>query len=186
MQNTVSIEPFGNYSFILPIFLPSTWGINITQAINSEYTGRNVKVAVLDTGFDMNHPDFDDRNITTNSFVSNETIQDLHGHGTHCIGSACGSTDINGKRYGVATDALIYAGKVLGNQGSGAQAYILNGMTWAANKGCKVISMSLGSRVFPGQGYDMAYEKAAQFALFKGAVIVAAAGNEQEEQTKKL
>ena len=138
----------------------------------------NVKVAVLDTGFDINHPDFTGRNITTNSFVPNETIHDMHGHGTHCIGTACGNTDMSGQRYGVAKEALIYAGKVLSNQGSGAQAWILNGMMWAANNGCKVISMSLGSRVFPGQGYDLAYERAAKFALSKGTVVVAAAGND--------
>lgn len=158
--------------------IPSTWGVNVIQAANSQFTGLNVKVAVLDTGFDVNHPDFVGRNITTNSFVPNETIHDMHGHGTHCIGTACGNTDMSGQRYGVAKDSLIYAGKVLSNQGSGAQAWILNGMTWAANNGCKVISMSLGSRVFPGQGYDIAYERAAQFALSKGTVVVAAAGNE--------
>ena len=158
--------------------IPSTWGVNVIKAVNSQFTGLNVKVAVLDTGFDINHPDFAGRNITANSFVPNETIHDMHGHGTHCIGTACGNTDMSGQRYGVAKDSLIYAGKVLSNQGSGAQAWILNGMTWAANSGCKVISMSLGSRVFPGQGYDIAYERAAQFALSKGTVVVAAAGNE--------
>ena len=157
---------------------PSTWGVNVIEADNSRFTGLNVKVAVLDTGFDINHPDFAGRNITTNSFVPNETIHDVHGHGTHCIGTACGNTDMNGQRYGVAKNALIYAGKVLSNQGSGAQAWLLNGIAWAANNGCKVISMSMGSRVFPGQGYDIAYERAAQFAMSKGAVVIAAAGNE--------
>ena len=158
--------------------IPSTWGVIITQAAISQYTGMNVKVAILDTGFDINHPDFIGRNITTNSFVPNETINDMHGHGTHCIGTACGNIDMSGQRYGVAKDSWVYAGKVLSNQGSGAQAWILDGMTWATNSGCKVISMSLGSRVFPGQGYDLAYERAAQFALSKGTVVVAAAGNE--------
>ena len=161
-----------------PLNIASTWGIEITQAINSQFTGKGVKVAVLDTGFDANHPDFAGRNITTISFVPDETAEDVHGHGTHCIGSACGSLDINGQRYGVATESLIYSGKVLSNEGSGAQSWILNGITWAANNGCKVISMSLGSRGFPGQSYDLAYERAAQFAISKGAVLVAAAGNE--------
>jgi subtilisin family serine protease len=166
--------------------IPATWGITATQVMNSQFTGLNVKVAVLDTGFDINHPDFTGRNITTSSFVPNETIDDMHGHGTHCIGTACGNTDMSGQRYGVAKDALIYAGKVLSNEGSGAQAWILNGMTWAANSGCKVISMSLGSRVFPGQGYDIAYERAAQYALSKGAVVVAAAGNESRRSTNQF
>lgn len=165
---------------------PSTWGIDVTQALISRFTGKDIKVAVLDTGFDTLHPDFSSRNVITNSFVPEETIQDVHGHGTHCIGTACGSTDINGLRYGVASDSLIYAGKVLSNQGSGAQSWILNGMTWAANHGCKVISMSLGSMVFPGEGYDMAYERAAQFALSKGAVVVAAAGNDSSRNQNQF
>jgi subtilisin family serine protease len=59
-------------------------------------------------------------------------------------------------------------------------------MTWAANNGCRVISMSLGSRVFPGQSYDVAYERAAQFALSKGTVIVAAAGNESRRSKNQF
>ena len=54
--------------------VPSTWGVNAIQADISQFTGSNVKVAVLDTGFDVDHPDFVGRNITTNSFVPDETI----------------------------------------------------------------------------------------------------------------
>lgn len=158
--------------------IPSTWGINVTNVVNSKYTGKNVKVAVLDTGFDLNHPDFKGRQIFSSSFVPNEAVQDLHGHGTHCIGTACGDKDMHNQRYGVANDSIIYVGKVLSNQGSGAQSWILSAITWAVNNGCKVISMSLGSPVFPGQGYDLAYERAAQFAMSKGCVVIAAAGNE--------
>ncbi|WP_051664040.1 S8 family peptidase [Dyadobacter crusticola] len=166
--------------------VPSTWGIDVTQAMVSGYTGNGVKVAVLDTGFDANHPDFAGRNITVNSFVPEESAEDMHGHGTHCIGSACGNVDANGMRYGVAKNAAIYAGKVLSNEGSGAQAWILNGMTWAADNGCNVISMSLGSRVFPGQSYDVAYERAAQYALSKGTVVIAAAGNESRRSMNQF
>lgn len=158
--------------------ISSTWGVKATEAIHSKYTGKNVKVAVLDTGFDLQHPDFKGRNIKSSSFVSNQSVQDRHGHGTHCIGTACGDSDMQGQRYGIAKDAIIYAGKVLSNQGSGAQSWILNGINWAINNNCKVISMSLGSRVFPGQGYDHAYERVAKYALSKGCILVAAAGNE--------
>lgn len=157
---------------------PSTWGINATNVTNSQYTGKDVKVAVLDTGFDLNHPDFAGRQVQSESFVPNETVQDVNGHGTHCIGTACGNVDVYNVRYGVAKDSIIYAGKVLNNQGSGAQAWILNAMTWAINNECKVVSMSLGSQTFPGQGFDLAYERVGQFALSKGCIVVAAAGNE--------
>lgn len=158
----------------------ATWGLDATEVIRSAFTGRGVKVAVLDTGFDFSHPDFTGRNIISKSFVPNETADDGHGHGTHCIGTACGKTDTAGVRYGIASDCDIYVGKVLSNQGSGAQQYILDGITWAADSGCQVISMSLGSRVWPGMGYDIVYERAAKYANSKGAVIVAAAGNDSQ------
>lgn len=162
------------------------WGIETIRADESTYTGAGVKIAVLDTGFDTRHPDFGERNLTTFSFVPDETVEDQHGHGTHCIGIACGRTDTQGIRYGVATGADMYVGKVLSNRGSGAQAWVLDGMTWAANMGCRVLSMSLGSRVFQGQSYDIAYERAAQFALSKGTVIVAAAGNESRRSQNRF
>ncbi len=156
----------------------STWGIRLTGADRSPYSGKGVRVAIIDTGFDLSHPDFSERVITSESFVPDETIEDHHGHGTHCVGIACGSDDSEGMRYGVANEAEIYTAKVLNNQGSGAQAWILDGITWAVNNQCRVLSLSLGSRVYPGQRYDMAYERAAQYALSKGAVVVAAAGND--------
>lgn len=86
----------------------------------------------------------------------------------------------------MATNAHIYVGKVLSNQGSGAQSWILNGMSWAANGGCKVLSMSLGSPVSEGESYDIAYERAAQFALSKGTLIVAAAGNDSRRSRNRF
>lgn len=160
----------------LPV--PAQWGLQKTNVLKSQYTGNGIRVAVLDSGFDINHPDFYRRNIITKSFVVNETVHDEHGHGTHCIGIACGSVNkITQARYGVATNSLIYAGKVLNNQNWGAQAWLLDAMMWAVNNECKVISISLGSSVLPGQGYDIAYERTAKFALSKGAIVIAAAGN---------
>ncbi len=155
-----------------------TWGLNATNAIQSQHSGKGVKVSILDTGFDQFHPDFAGRIVTAKSFVDGDPDPaDMHGHGTHCIGTACGNVDINGLRYGVAPGSEIYAGKVLSNAGSGAQEYILNGILWATEQGCKVISMSIESRIFPGQGYDLVYERFAQDAMSKGAILVAAAGN---------
>jgi len=163
--------------FQAQLTIPSTWGVKATKADESGYTGKGVKVAVLDTGFDTAHPDFANRTVVTQSFTG-EPFADMHGHGTHCIGSACGNIDLNGIRYGVAIDSLIYSGKVLDNSGSGAQSWILDGMDWAVKQGCKVISMSLGSPVYVGQTYNLAYERQAKMALSKGCIVVAAAGNE--------
>ncbi len=163
----------------------STWGIEITEALYSPFSGSGVDVAIIDTGFDTSHPDFIGREMTSHSFVPEETIEDLHGHGTHCLGIACGEADSDGMRYGVATNARINIAKVLNKQGSGAQAWVLDGMTWAISNGCKVLSLSLGSRVYQGQRYDMAYERAAQYALSSGAVVVAAAGNDSRRSRNR-
>ena len=124
----------------------ATWGLQATGVIASDYTGAGIKVAVLDTGMDLEHPDFEGRAITSRSFVSGQAVQDGNGHGTHCIGTACGPADVV-PRYGIASQAEIFAGKVLSNAGSGSDAQILAGINWAVANGCPVISMSLGADV---------------------------------------
>lgn len=152
-----------------------TWGLQATKVSTSGRSGEGVSVAVLDTGFDLNHPDFAGRAINAQSFVPDETAQDGHGHGTHCVGTSCGPSDPPGsRRYGVAHGATIFVGKVLSNQGSGSDTNILAGMNWAVANGCRVISMSLGADV---RGVSAAYEAVGRRALAAGTLIVAAAGN---------
>ena len=141
---------------------------------NSLLTGSGIKVAVLDTGMDLLHPDFAGSSIVSQSFVPGEDVQDGMGHGTHCIGTACGFKDINNRRYGIASESTIYVGKVLSNAGSGATGWIIAGMEWAIVNGCQVISMSLGNT---DRNPSIAYENVGRRALKNGCLIVAAAGN---------
>lgn len=67
-----------------------TWGLQAIRANLSSLTGRDVKIAVLDSGVDTDHPDLAGRIEATVSFVPGETVEDGHGHGTHCIGTAAG------------------------------------------------------------------------------------------------
>jgi subtilisin family serine protease len=158
-----------------------TWGLQAVGAPDSKATGAGVRVAVLDTGLDLAHPDLAGRTITSKSFVEGEQVQDGHGHGTHCIGTSCGPrTRQGGPGYGIAYQAEIYAGKVLSNAGSGADGGILAGISWAIANGCRVVSMSLGAATQPGQPYSRTYERVARRALARGTLIVAAAGNESE------
>ena len=118
----------------------------------------------------------------TASFIDGELPHDGHGHGTHCIGTACGPMRVQGvPRYGIASEAEIYAGKVLSNAGSGADGGIIAGLQWALTQGCQVVSMSLGSPPNP-QGYSRVYENLARRALRAGMLIVAAAGNESQRE----
>src|SRR5215204_2963961 len=164
-----------------PVFAETelTWGLQATKVPASRFTGRGIRVAVLDTGLDLAHPDFTGRRITAQSFIEGEPAQDGHGHGTHCIGTACGPRRPGTlPRYGVAYEAEIFAGKVLSNQGSGGDGGILAGIQWAITNGCAIVSMSLGARVQPGQPFSQVFEQAARRALTAGTLIIAAAGNE--------
>ena len=157
----------------------TTWGLKATGVVGTTFTGKGVRIAVLDTGFDAGHPDFVGRMVTRASFISGETADYGHGHGTHCIGTASGPRQPQTlPAYGVASEAEIFAGKVLSNQGRGADGGILAGIDWAIRNTCTVISMSLGAPVALGGGFSTVYETVAQRALAAGSLIVAAAGNE--------
>ncbi len=169
----------------------TTWGLQATKVVDSPFLGRGVKVAVLDTGIDFTtdaqgkrkfHADFEGRKIVAESFVFGvSSPKDGNGHGTHCVGTACGPRQPSKlPGYGVASAAEIYIGKVLNDAGSGADGWIIAGIEWAINQGCRVISLSLGSEKNPGDTFNEAYEEVAKRALDAGAVIVAAAGNDSE------
>lgn len=157
-----------------PAVLGVTWGLNACRVPPSPRSGLGIRVAVLDTGMDLGHPDFAGRVIVSRSFVG-QPVQDLHSHGTHCIGTACGPRAPAGNipRYGVAWASQIYVGKVLANSGSSVGGSVLAGMNWAIANRCSVISMSLGSQ----SGVQAAYTAAGQAALNNGCLIIAAAGN---------
>lgn len=157
----------------------STWGLQATKVIGSSLTGAGIKVAVLDTGFDHTHQDFVGRIITKKLFASNSTEDDGHGHGTHCIGTACGPLrPTTGPRYGIAYESEIYAGKVLGDDGFGTDRSIIAGMDWALDERCHVISMSLGAATQLGDQPNDDYEQIGKVCLDAGTLVVAAAGNE--------
>lgn len=154
--------------------LGATWGLIACKVPPSLRSGAGIKVAVLDTGFDLGHPDFVGRPIVSQTFVG-QPVQDLHGHGTHVTGTAAGPRAPAGTtpRYGIAYRSLIHIGKVLTNSGTGSMGGILAGMNWAIAKRCTVINMSLGG---PG-GPSPAYTAAGLSALNNGCLIIAAAGN---------
>jgi subtilisin family serine protease len=161
----------------------ATWGLQATRVLETRFSGLNIKVAVLDTGLDLTHPDFAGRKITSQSFILGEAVQDGNGHGTHCIGTACGfNVPPILPRYGIAYNAEIFAGKVLSNRGSGSDQGILAGIEWAIANGCQVISMSLGAATRPGDSFSRVYEQVGQRALRRRSLIVAAAGNESDRR----
>ena len=140
------IEPMGNPE-PNPLAATNAWGIEAVGADTSPYDGSGIVVAVLDTGIAPDHVAFQGLQLERKNFTQ-ETDDDLNGHGTHCAGTIFGR-DVDGLRIGVArgvSKALI--GKVLGN-GGGSSADLSNAIYWAYQNGANVISMSLGID-FPG------------------------------------
>ncbi|KPC73751.1 thermitase, partial [Thermoactinomyces vulgaris] len=100
------------------------------------------------------------------------TPQDGNGHGTHCAGIAAAVTNNSTGIAGTAPKASILAVRVLNNSGSGTWTAVANGITYAADQGADVISLSLGGTVG-----NSGLQQAVDYAWSKGSVVVAAAGN---------
>jgi len=145
----------------------------------AETLGEGVKVAVLDTGIDMDHPDLDGQIVATQDFTG-DGIQDVNGHGTHCAGII--AAKINDVGFiGVAPKAKLIIGKVLGNDGSGAYEWISDGVRWAFDEGADVISMSLGGPSTTPGLFQSIHEVLAQ-----GGKIICAAGNDGSLYTNNI
>ncbi|MFI8763369.1 S8 family peptidase [Streptomyces sp. NPDC053792] len=152
--------------------------IGAPEAWAAGYTGKGVKVAVLDTGIDVNHRDFAGLIDGTTSFVPGEAVTDVNGHGTHVAGTIVGSGAASGgENKGVAPGADLYVGKVLGGaEGSGQDSWVMAGMQWAAESGADVVNMSLGD-TYPTDGSDPMSQMVDALSAQYGTLFVIAAGN---------
>ncbi len=134
--------------------------------------GKGATVAVLDTGYDHTHRDLKNQVTASRDFTASRSgDSDVNGHGSHCAGIIAAEENGVGV-VGVAPQAKVLAGKVLGDNGSGLSTWIAAGIDWAVENGADVISMSLGS-----DAPDSRIEAAVKRALAKNVIVVAAAGN---------
>ncbi|WP_424863333.1 S8 family serine peptidase [Streptomyces sp. MMS24-I29] len=107
--------------------------VGAPQAWAQGYDGKGTKVAVLDTGIDAGHPDIKDRILDAKSFVPGEEVVDRNGHGTHVASTIAGSGAASqGANKGVAPGTGLIVGKVLGDEGFGADSGIIEAMEWAS------------------------------------------------------
>ncbi|MFC9306553.1 S8 family serine peptidase [Streptomyces sp. NPDC057011] len=154
----------------------STKQVNATAAWAAGYDGKGTKVAVLDTGTDLEHPDLKGRVARSKNFTDSDTDTDRQGHGTHTISTVGGSgAESGGAKKGVAPGAELLSGKVLDDQGYGLDSWIIAGMEWAVESKADVVSMSLGD---PSQtACDDPLATAAERLSQQGPLFVIAAGN---------
>ncbi len=150
--------------------------IGAPTAWKSGFTGKGVKVAVLDTGIDATHPDLDDAVLEAKDFSESGSTIDYFGHGTHVSSIVTGSGDASKGHYkGVAPDAKLLVGKVLDDGGYGYDSNIIAGMEWAAAKGARVVNLSLGSCATDGK--DPKSQAVNAMTKKYGTLFVVAAGN---------
>lgn len=137
-------------------------------------TGRNVRVAVIDTGVGKTGEDKPKYLLTGKDFVDGDAdASDLNGHGSHVAGTIAQATN-NGKGcVGVAPDAEILPLRVLDANGSGDAYATAEAIVYAADHGAQVINLSLGS-----PSSTQVERDAVRYAVDRGVVIVAATGNE--------
>jgi minor extracellular protease Epr len=149
------------------------WGldmVNAPKAWSLGLTGKGVKVALMDTGIDLSHPDLSVAGGV--SMVDSETsYQDGNGHGTHVAG-IIGARNNGLGTIGVAPDAQLYAVKVLTSSGSGTLSDLVEGIDWAINNQMNIINMSLGTPT-----YTDAMAQAVDRAYVNGLILVGASGN---------
>jgi hypothetical protein len=152
--------------------LPQIGWDQVHGAVNPAGTAT---IAVLDTGVDGSHEDLAGRLVPGYSaFAGSDPASDPNGHGTWMAGIAAAATDNAAGIAGVAYSGVsIMPVQVLDASGTGQDSDIVNGVIWAADHGADVIVMS-----FSNTGYSQALQDAASYAWSKGAVLVAATGND--------
>jgi subtilisin family serine protease len=135
--------------------------------------GTGVRVAVIDTGIDYNHPDLAAVYAGGYDFVNNDSDPyDDQYHGTHCAGTIAASLNGFGV-VGVAPEASLYGLKVLSSSGSGSYSYVISALDWCVANQIQVASLSLGSSGDPGTQVRDAFNR----AYNAGVVVVSSAGN---------
>lgn len=160
-------DPFFAYQYgPQKVQAPDAWDVTTSNG--------NIKIAIIDTGVQLNHPELAIKLWPGYNFVEgNLNPNDGNGHGTHVAGIAGALTENSLGIAGIAPSASIIPVRALDNSGNGTLSNIANAITYSTNAGAKVINLSLGS----SQG-SITLENAINHAWNQGVVIVAAAGNE--------
>ncbi|WP_433387532.1 S8 family serine peptidase [Micromonospora sp. KLBMP9576] len=150
--------------------------IGAPEAHRNGWTGRGVRVAVLDTGVDATHPDLAGRVAQARNFTEETAPGDVVGHGTHVASTIAGSGAASGGRHrGVAPDATLLDGKVCETYGC-TESAILAGMQWAAvEQQAHVVNLSLGG--FDTPEVDPLEEAVNTLTAQTGTLFVISAGN---------
>jgi thermitase len=161
-------DPFFSKQWALDqihIPIPNLW--------NSTAGGREVLIAILDTGIDRNHEDLKGKVIAEVNFTDSPSTNDLNGHGTHIAGIIAANVDNGIGVAGLAPTSKLLNVKVADDYGFCQATTVACGIIWAVDNGVNLINISLEIR---NPSIDL--EQAVNYAWDHGVLIIAAAGNQ--------
>lgn len=165
-----------------PLYDPRQWGMQRIQASRAWTLGRGgaVQVAVVDSGIDFSHPEFQNRLLDGQNYVTPFTApEDDSGHGTHVTGIVAAELNNGTGIAGLAPQVLIDPRKVLDANNSGSIANVAQAIRDATDAGAQVINLSLESRA-PSD----VLEAAVNYAAGRGVLLVASVGNRGIQQVE--
>ena len=171
INNQINDTYYGSYQWNLPA-IGTEDGWKVTRG------SKKVKIAVVDTGVDLDHPDLTGR-LTKgyNALANNDKPEDDNGHGTHVAGIIASETN-NGKGVaGITWYNPIIPVKVLDSKGTGGSFNVAKGIRWAVDHGANVINLSLGN-----YQSSAVTAKAIDYAQKKDVVVISAVGNDNTSQ----
>lgn len=169
----ISVTPLSEEQIFKAAAQQPSWGyehIKAPSALKVGYTGKNVKIAVIDSGINSQHPDLKVSGGAS-MIVGSSPFTDGNGHGTHVAG-VIGALNNSYGVVGAAPDAELYSVKVLSSNGAGTLEDVLNGIQWAIDQKMDIINLSLTT----GQNIEN-LQTMLKRANDLGIVVVAAAGN---------
>lgn len=154
----------------------------ITNFYNIEMNGNGIIVCIVDSGIDLTHPDLKDINLEGwKDFVNSRTdVYDDQGHGTMMAGIMVAKGGLSG----LAPEVNLLVAKALSKDGTGTDEDVSEAVNWCISNNADIISLSLGgapgvvSSLFGGDSVENAVEDAIELGIF----VVAAAGNDGEDE----
>ncbi|MEV4172431.1 S8 family peptidase [Nonomuraea sp. NPDC049709] len=159
--------------------------IGAPRAWEAGHTGKDVTIAVLDSGYDADHPDLQDLVTKAENFTTEPDVRDTNGHGTHVASTIAGSGAASDGRFkGVAPGAKLLIAKVCDQSGSCPDSSIVEAMTWAAQNGARIANLSLGTPDIPGD--DPLEQAVNTLSEQYGTLFVVAAGNNGNQGPQTL
>lgn len=160
-----------------PLFARFQWNMQQVKAPRAWTVslGSGQRVAVIDSGLDVGHPEFSDKLVAGRDFVQNDdNPQDEHGHGTHITGIIAARPNNNTGIAGLGWDAKARPVRALNFLAEGTIANVAAAIRWSVDQGDRIINLSLSGPVDSGTLRD-----AVAYAQDRGALLVASVGDDK-------